>query len=50
MFFLLYLAIIVITYVTSFKESFNTENLDKLKPALAIVLVLTALLAILGSM
>lgn len=49
MYFLIFLIIIVVVYVNSFKECFNQENLEKLTPVLLLVVGVTIILCILSS-
>ena len=49
MFFLLYIVIIVIMYVVTFKENFTEEKIQKVTPVLSIIGVVTGLLAILSA-
>lgn len=49
MFFLLYLVIITIMYVVTFKENFTEEKIHKVTPVLAIVGAVAGILFILSS-
>lgn len=49
MFFLLYIVIIVIMYVVTFKENFTEEKIQKVTPVLSIIGIVTGLLAILSA-
>lgn len=49
MFLLLYLVVITIMYVVTFKENFTEEKIQKVTPALAIVGVVSGILFILSS-
>lgn len=49
MFFLLYIVIIVIMYVVTFKENFTEEKIQKVTPVLAIAGVITSVLVILSA-
>lgn len=49
MFFLLYIVIIVIMYVVTFKENFTEEKIQKVTPVLVIVGVVTCLIALLSA-
>ena len=49
MFFILYLVILAVMYVITFKENFTEEKIQKVAPALTIVGVLALILFILSS-
>lgn len=49
MFFLLYLIILCIIYIVSFKQNFNAENIQKVVPVVMAVAVAILLLVVLTS-
>lgn len=49
MYLLIYLVLIAIIYISSFKENFSTEHIQKVAPVLAAVTIGTLLLVILNS-
>lgn len=49
MYFLLYIAIIMVIYVGSFKDNFKEEHIQKVAPVLSVVVLGLALLIILRS-
>jgi len=49
MYFLLFLVIIIVCYVKSFKENFTTEKIEKVTPVLFFTLLITVVLCILSS-
>lgn len=46
---LLYLILITVIYISSFKENFTAEKIQKVTPALILVTVIIVLLCILSS-
>lgn len=49
MFILLFIMVLLIVYVKSFKEDFTKEKIDKVATALYVILVLVAIYGILSS-
>jgi len=49
MYILLFLIIVIIIYVSSFKDNFTTEHIDKVKPVLIIGAIVAFALCILAS-
>lgn len=49
MFILLFIIVLLIVYVKSFKEDFTQEKVDKVATALYVVLILVAIYGILSS-
>ena len=48
MYFILFLLIVITIYIASFKDSFRSENLEKITPVLSVVAVLVILIAVLS--
>lgn len=48
MYFLIFLAVVICIYVTSFKDCFKTENFEKVKPVISLVAVVVILFAVLN--
>lgn len=49
MYFLLFITLICVVYIKTFKQSFNEEQIQKVTPILMLVLLLVLALAILTS-
>lgn len=49
MFFLLYIVVITIMYVATFKENFTEEKIQKVTPVLALVGVIVSLMLIMSA-
>ena len=50
MFILIYISLVVICYVVTFKDDFSDENISKAGPFIAIVSVVLVLIGIIGSL
>lgn len=49
MYILLFLAILIIVYVASFKDNFTQENIEKVTPVLAIIVIFIVVISILSA-
>lgn len=47
MFLLFFVTIVFVTYVAAFKEEFSQEHIEKVKPAICVLVAITVVLAIL---
>ena len=46
-FLLFFVTIVFVTYVAAFKEEFSQEHIEKVKPAICVLVAITVVLAIL---
>lgn len=50
MYFLLFLVILVVAYITSFKDNFTQENIEKVTPVLFLVALFIVVLNVLSAL
>lgn len=50
MFFLLYIIIMIVIYISSFKENFTTEKIEKITPIMLFTLIIIVVLCIVSSL